>query len=199
MAAKGKGKGNGKGNGFKPVIKDCDYGPEPVIGKRGGRRKMHPNSLRNLRPGKQEHPNSLANLLKGNPAWKGVGGNPSGKAKSVVEVQRLARELSPRAIRRLAIIMDDPKASRRDQIAASVALLDRGCGRPPAVHRFIENPLPDDGAPEDTTGSASSCNAPASQARRSKRSCPRRLSKRKNDARKRIDRRAGPTFPKFRE
>ena len=49
---------------------------------------------------------------------------------STLEVQRLARELSPRAIARLASIMDDPQAPYRDQVNAAVALLDRGNGRP---------------------------------------------------------------------
>jgi hypothetical protein len=59
----------------------------------------------------------------------GKSGNPSGTSKSLVEITRLARDLCPRAIQRLATIMDDPRASKRDQIHASIALLERGAGR----------------------------------------------------------------------
>jgi hypothetical protein len=60
---------------------------------------------------------------------KGQSGNPSGKPQSLIEITRLARELCPRAIQRLATIMDDPRASKRDQIHASIALLERGMGK----------------------------------------------------------------------
>jgi hypothetical protein len=60
---------------------------------------------------------------------KGQSGNPSGKSQSLVEITRLARELCPQAIQRLATIMNDPRASKRDQIHASIALLERGMGK----------------------------------------------------------------------
>jgi hypothetical protein len=69
----------------------------------------------------------LKNLRRWQP---GESGNPSGKPKSLVEITRLAREITPRAIARLESIMDNEKAPYRDQIMAAIALIDRACGRP---------------------------------------------------------------------
>ena len=89
---------------------------------RGGRRPKRPRGT--------PHPvpeTSLKNLRRWQP---GESGNPSGKPKSLVEITRLAREITPRAIARLESIMDNEKAPYRDQIMAAIALMDRGCGRP---------------------------------------------------------------------
>jgi hypothetical protein len=62
-------------------------------------------------------------------AWvKGQSGNPGGRPKELKEITRLARDLSPEAILRLAFWMrsDNAKAS----VAASNAILDRGYGKP---------------------------------------------------------------------
>ena len=67
---------------------------------------------------------------------KGQSGNPSGRPKlirSVEEVQQLARQHTPLAIRTLARIADDPKASTSSRVAASEALLVRGWGRVPTT------------------------------------------------------------------
>lgn len=40
------------------------------------------------------------------------------------------REYTPRAVRKLVSTIDDPKASRKDQIAAAIYILDAGWGRP---------------------------------------------------------------------
>ena len=90
---------------------------------RGGGRSKHPvseTSLKNLRPGWQ----------------KGQSGNPAGKPKSLVEITRLARELSPAAIEKLNSIVHDPKALDRDKMAAANSILDRGLGKPafPVFH-----------------------------------------------------------------
>ena len=59
---------------------------------------------------------------------KGQSGNPGGRPKEVAEVRELARTHTEAAIARLAEWMasDDPRAS----VAASIALLDRGWGKP---------------------------------------------------------------------
>ena len=89
---------------------------------RGGRRPKRPRGT--------PHPvpeTSVKNLRRWQP---GESGNPSGKPKSLVEITRLAREITPRAIARLESIMDNEKAPYRDQIMAAIALIDRACGRP---------------------------------------------------------------------
>jgi len=59
-------------------------------------------------------------------AWKpGQSGNPGGREKSI-DIAALARRLGPRALEALSQALDDPKS----RVAAAVALLDRGFGRP---------------------------------------------------------------------
>ena len=60
---------------------------------------------------------------------RGQSGNPGGRPKVLKEIQELARSHCPRAIETLAGIMDAPQSSRRDRIAAAIALLDRGYGK----------------------------------------------------------------------
>lgn len=89
---------------------------------RGGRRRRKPDEAKQY-----VSEASLKNLRK----WKpGESGNPLGKPKSLVEITRLARELTPGAIMKLNEIVYNPEAPFRDQIAAAVAIADRGCGRP---------------------------------------------------------------------
>jgi Family of unknown function (DUF5681) len=59
---------------------------------------------------------------------KGQSGNPSGRPKVANEVKELAREFTIEAVNRLAEWMrsDNAKAS----VAACIALLDRGYGKP---------------------------------------------------------------------
>lgn len=59
---------------------------------------------------------------------KGQSGNPGGRPKENAEVKALARTHGPRAIERLAEIMNS--ADERAAAAASNALLDRGYGKP---------------------------------------------------------------------
>ena len=90
---------------------------EPKI--KGGRRS-------GWQPGQSGNP-------KGRPPTlfqPGQSGNPSGRSKSVLEVIRAARERSIRAIEILTDIMEDEDVQPRDRIAACVALLDRGNGKP---------------------------------------------------------------------
>ena len=62
------------------------------------------------------------------PFQKGQSGNPGGRPKENNEVKELARKHSREAVKRLAEWMrsNEPKAS----VAACVALLDRGFGKP---------------------------------------------------------------------
>jgi hypothetical protein len=70
----------------------------------------------------------------GNPAWhKGMASpNPVGRPRVQAEITELARRECPKAIRRLAWLRDNSD-SHAVQLAASVALLDRGYGRPPML------------------------------------------------------------------
>jgi|SRR6516164_5801008 hypothetical protein len=64
------------------------------------------------------------------PFVKGQSGNPGGRPKEVADVRALARQSGKDAIATLKAIMDDVQAPPAARIAASVALLDRGYGRP---------------------------------------------------------------------
>jgi hypothetical protein len=59
----------------------------------------------------------------------GQSGNPGGRPKDALGVQRLALERCPEAIEKLVKLMREAK-SERAQAAAAGAILDRGCGRP---------------------------------------------------------------------
>ena len=65
------------------------------------------------------------------PFKKGQSGNPRGRPKADFTIQELARAHCPKAINRLAAILDNPKATPAAQVSAATALLDRGYGRPP--------------------------------------------------------------------
>src|SRR5215467_14442487 len=62
------------------------------------------------------------------PWVKGQSGNPGGRPKEEVDVRKLARSRGKEAT--LYAILRDEKAPPTARIAASVALLDRGYGRP---------------------------------------------------------------------
>jgi hypothetical protein len=65
----------------------------------------------------------------GTPFKPGVSGNPSGKRKACQDVQALARTHTPEAIEALVAALAYP----RERVAAAVALLDRGWGKPTVV------------------------------------------------------------------
>jgi hypothetical protein len=65
----------------------------------------------------------------GRPFVKGQSGNPGGRPKDVRGIQRLALDMCPEALEKLAELMREAK-SERAQAAAAGAILDRGCGKP---------------------------------------------------------------------
>lgn len=65
-------------------------------------------------------------------SWKpGVCPNPGGRPKQLASVRDLAREKTEKAISTLVSVMDGRKSPPNARVAAAVALLDRGWGRPP--------------------------------------------------------------------
>ena len=64
------------------------------------------------------------------PFQPGQSGNPGGRPKEVGEVRALARQYTAKAIKTLAAIMADESARGSERVAAAVALLDRGFGKP---------------------------------------------------------------------
>lgn len=62
-------------------------------------------------------------------AWKkGQSGNPKGRPKKDVFIEELAQAHTEEAIATLAFVMRNGEG--RERVAASVALLDRGWGKP---------------------------------------------------------------------
>jgi hypothetical protein len=67
--------------------------------------------------------------LAGLKPWrKGSSGNPAGRPPAPVDIAALARQHGPRCVAVAAELLDDPDP--RIRLAALVALLDRGFGRP---------------------------------------------------------------------
>jgi len=61
---------------------------------------------------------------------KGQSGNPGGRPKALREVEEIAREHSPLAIRTLSTIAGDEAAPPAARVSAASILLDRAWGRP---------------------------------------------------------------------
>jgi hypothetical protein len=65
----------------------------------------------------------------GRPWRAGQSGNPQGRPPAPVDIAALAREHGPKCIEVASGLLDD--ADPRIRLAAAVALLDRGFGKPP--------------------------------------------------------------------
>jgi hypothetical protein len=61
---------------------------------------------------------------------RGESGNPGGRPKVTADVIALARRHTKKAVRTIAAVMNDPKCDPRARVAAAMALLDRGYGKP---------------------------------------------------------------------
>jgi hypothetical protein len=61
---------------------------------------------------------------------QGYSGNASGRPAIIGELQKLARAHTPTALATLVEIMSDSASPPNSRVAAAVALLDRGYGRP---------------------------------------------------------------------
>ena len=67
-------------------------------------------------------------------SWKpGFCPNPGGRPKLLANVRDLAREMTEKAIHTLVSVMDGRQSPPNARVAAAVALLDRGWGRPPSM------------------------------------------------------------------
>src|SRR4051812_36650078 len=60
----------------------------------------------------------------------GQSGNPGGRPRVLADVQGLARKYTRKAIRTIAAVMNDKTCDPRARVAAALALLDRGYGKP---------------------------------------------------------------------
>jgi hypothetical protein len=68
----------------------------------------------------------------------GVSGNPSGRPKADHTIQELARAHTPEALSALVEIAKNGR-SESARVAAAVAILDRGWGRPPMTEHREED------------------------------------------------------------
>jgi Lipoprotein amino terminal region len=68
---------------------------------------------------------------------QGHSGNPSGRPAIISELQKLARTHTPTALATLVEIMSNTASPPNARVAAAIALLDRGYGRP-STAVFVE-------------------------------------------------------------
>ncbi len=68
----------------------------------------------------------------------GQSGNPAGRPKDYAVMRDLARQKTEKAINTLVSIMDGRKSPANARVAAAVAVLDRGWGRPTQAMELSE-------------------------------------------------------------
>ena len=85
----------------------------------------------------------------GKPFQKGVSGNPGGRPKDAFKIAEYARQFSTEAIDKIVAVMRNPEADLRAVIAAAVAILDRGIGKP--MQPVQQQQLDADGKPMTPT------------------------------------------------
>ncbi len=67
-------------------------------------------------------------------SWKiGQSGNPGGRPRGFAVMRDLARQKTEKAIETLESVMNGENTPPNARVAAAVALLDRGWGRPPSM------------------------------------------------------------------
>jgi hypothetical protein len=92
---------------------------------------------------------ALAQTLREKCWQPGHSGNPSGKGGLYHEMQRLAREFTPRATEILRDIANDPGEDSRNRIVAIGMLFDRAWGKPKEYDATAEKPAEPDFNPRD--------------------------------------------------
>jgi len=71
-------------------------------------------------------------------SWKnGQSGNPGGRPKGFAGMRDLARQKTEKAIETLESVMNGKNTPPNARVAAAVALLDRGWGRPPQAMEVL--------------------------------------------------------------
>src|SRR5215207_8448917 len=73
---------------------------------------------------------------------KGRSGNPGGRPKADIDVKQLARKHTIPAVETLAEIALDKESKGSERVAAAVALLDRGWGKPTQTHAGEDGAAP---------------------------------------------------------
>jgi uncharacterized protein DUF5681 len=81
----------------------------------------------------QKQGNSYESNAGTMPFVKGQSGNPRGRPKDEFGIRELARRFSSEALKTLRSIMADTEAPQSARVQASMAILDRGFGKPTQV------------------------------------------------------------------
>ena len=80
--------------------------------------------------GLKQRPRHAASIANLRPWQKGRSGNPAGRTPEVRQVKELAQQWTVEALNTLVELMTDPAQKGATRIAAAIAILDRGHGKP---------------------------------------------------------------------